>query len=363
MYIRGPHNRVVAQETWTESGSSVTTSPILYHHDDIIGSTVVTNTGATSSSATRLRYDPYGLRISPTNPTQAPTVPPSGLPTRIGYTGHEMDDEFNLINMKGRIYDPKIARFMTPDPMVSAPNNGNGYDRYGYGGNNPMKYTDPSGFIYCLSDIWLMQQGYDIDFVNFMRTFAAWRKTKEDREWDAREAAKAGYAAAQTAQVRDNKGRVVGTVTILEYDRQDGKKGINILVGFKGNGTVQFDALNFIQTIITNSPLGNNPANAPYNDHQPGDKGPFYYTAEGLAAYSNNGGFDIRFFDDPWRRDSAGQFYWQGELSLIGLTDGSYQILETFGYGFSFGASGGLTLLPIRIVTPSPYQRGSVPRD
>jgi RHS repeat-associated protein len=146
MYVRGPGKRVVAQETWTESGSSVTASPVLYHHDDIVGSTVVTNTTNTTSGVTRLRYDPFGLRINPTNPTQAPTT----LPTKIGFTGHEMDDEFNLINMKGRIYDPKIARFLTPDPIVSSPWRGNGYDRYGYVLNNPLRYTDPSGFI-CVS--------------------------------------------------------------------------------------------------------------------------------------------------------------------------------------------------------------------
>ena len=57
-----------------------------------------------------------------------------------------MEDEFGFINMKGRIYDASTARFLTGDPVVSEPFKSNGYDRYGYGLNNPMKYTDPSGF-------------------------------------------------------------------------------------------------------------------------------------------------------------------------------------------------------------------------
>ena len=39
---------------------------------------------------------------------------------RQGYTGHEHDDEFGLINMKGRIYDPEARRFLTPDPIQDA---------------------------------------------------------------------------------------------------------------------------------------------------------------------------------------------------------------------------------------------------
>jgi hypothetical protein len=48
--------------------------------------------------------------------------------------------------MKGRIYDPKLARFLTPDPVVSRPLSGQGWNRYSYVLNNPLRYVDPSGF-------------------------------------------------------------------------------------------------------------------------------------------------------------------------------------------------------------------------
>jgi RHS repeat-associated protein len=35
-----------------------------------------------------------------------------------GYTGHEMLPEFNLINMNGRLYDPVLGRFLSPDNYV-----------------------------------------------------------------------------------------------------------------------------------------------------------------------------------------------------------------------------------------------------
>ena len=63
-----------------------------------------------------------------------------------GYTFHEQLTEFDLINMNGRIYDPFIARFMSPDPFTQDPGNLQGYNRYSYVLNNPMKYVDPSGY-------------------------------------------------------------------------------------------------------------------------------------------------------------------------------------------------------------------------
>ena len=62
-----------------------------------------------------------------------------------GYCGHEMLDEFGLINMNGRLYDPALARFLSPDPYVQFPDFTQSYNRYSYCLNNPLKYTDPSG--------------------------------------------------------------------------------------------------------------------------------------------------------------------------------------------------------------------------
>jgi RHS repeat-associated protein len=63
-----------------------------------------------------------------------------------GYTGHEHLDQFGLINMNGRIYDPQLGRFLSPDPFVTSPENPQNYNRYSYVLNNPLKYTDPSGY-------------------------------------------------------------------------------------------------------------------------------------------------------------------------------------------------------------------------
>jgi RHS repeat-associated protein len=62
-----------------------------------------------------------------------------------GYTGHEHLPEFGLINMNGRMYDPILGRFLSPDPFVQMPDFSQNFNRYAYCLNNPFKYTDPSG--------------------------------------------------------------------------------------------------------------------------------------------------------------------------------------------------------------------------
>ncbi|MCP5147948.1 MAG: RHS repeat-associated core domain-containing protein [Pseudomonadales bacterium] len=63
-----------------------------------------------------------------------------------GYTGHEHLDDIGIIHMNGRIYDPRLGRMLSPDPVTQAPESGQNYNRYTYAYNNPLMYTDPSGF-------------------------------------------------------------------------------------------------------------------------------------------------------------------------------------------------------------------------
>ena len=66
--------------------------------------------------------------------------------TSRGYTGHEQLDGLDIIHMNGRVYDPLIGRFLSPDPIVAQPFSSQGWNRFSYVINNPLRYTDPSGF-------------------------------------------------------------------------------------------------------------------------------------------------------------------------------------------------------------------------
>jgi RHS repeat-associated protein len=88
----------------------------------------------------------------------APTGGPGGeaeaiaSTTRRGFTGHTMLDNIGLIHMNGRVYDPILGRFLSVDPFVTDPMNSQSFNRYSYVINNPLRFTDPSGFNYCVEN-------------------------------------------------------------------------------------------------------------------------------------------------------------------------------------------------------------------
>ncbi len=47
----------------------------------------------------------------------------------------------------GRVYDPIVGRFLSVDPLVGNPLSAQDYNGYSYCVNNPLKYTDPSGYV------------------------------------------------------------------------------------------------------------------------------------------------------------------------------------------------------------------------
>lgn len=97
----------------------------------------------------RINFDPWGRYRDAVSWSYLGNSPmlTGDLPPWLwrGYTGHEQLDEFQLINMNGRCYDPIIGRMLAPDNFVQDPSNAQNYNRYAYVLNNPLKYVDPSG--------------------------------------------------------------------------------------------------------------------------------------------------------------------------------------------------------------------------
>ena len=119
-------------------------------HNDLIGvfhydyqGSLLALTNEAGTVVERYAYDPWGKRRNPDDWTQADNRD-SWIVNR-GYTGHEHIDQFGIINMNGRVYDPLTASFFNPDPYIQAPGNWLNYNRYAYCYGNPFKYTDPSG--------------------------------------------------------------------------------------------------------------------------------------------------------------------------------------------------------------------------
>lgn len=89
-----------------------------------------------------LAYDPWGKRRA----ISGMTTEGDGVIDDHGYTGHEMLDQLGLVHMNGRIYDPALGRFVSADPFIQAPENGQSYNRYSYVWNDPVNMVDPTGY-------------------------------------------------------------------------------------------------------------------------------------------------------------------------------------------------------------------------
>jgi RHS repeat-associated protein len=118
------------------SASALTRS---YSHADYIGS-VVANSDDGGQLTERAKYDPYGERSA-----TGSSAPSADLDV-VGFTGHEHLLNVGLIDMKGRIYDPVLGKFMSPDPLIQSPSNLQSYNRYSYVWNNPVNLIDPTGY-------------------------------------------------------------------------------------------------------------------------------------------------------------------------------------------------------------------------
>jgi len=139
--------------------SSISLSKVEYWHKDHLGS-IVASTDHSGAVTARYAYDPFGKRRYTNGTYDAfgklavdwSNSINSGVDR--GYTGHEHLDDIGIIHMNGRLFEPRLGRFLQADPHVTDPYNLQNYNRYGYCNNNPLNCTDLTGF-----DPWGRDQG------------------------------------------------------------------------------------------------------------------------------------------------------------------------------------------------------------
>lgn len=128
----------------TALASAVSGFTAHYLHKDHLGS-IIRITDERGATVAGYEYDPWGKK------TQTVWVEKgkedfAENTFRRGFTGHEHLDNLDLIHMNGRVYDPNIARFVSADPNLQFAQFTQSYDRYSYVLNNPLSFTDPTGF-------------------------------------------------------------------------------------------------------------------------------------------------------------------------------------------------------------------------
>ena len=123
-----------------------------YVHRDHLGS-VEAVTDQAGNELVVLGHDPYGERRKPdwtgqlTKAEIETLLGAHGERISRGFTRHEHLDRTGLIHMNGRMYDPRLGRFLSPDPIVGDPTSSQSWNLYSYVGNNPLSYVDPTGLV------------------------------------------------------------------------------------------------------------------------------------------------------------------------------------------------------------------------
>ena len=143
-YIGSPYDASIIKMT-KFNGSTKTYDDYHYLHRDFQGS-IMAISDAVGAVKERRHFDPWGNIVKVTNASGVTTSTNAKLLLlQRGYTGHEHFTEVGIIHMNGRIYDPILKTFLSPDNFIQDPNNSQSYNRYGYAWNNPLKNSDPSG--------------------------------------------------------------------------------------------------------------------------------------------------------------------------------------------------------------------------
>ncbi len=180
MHVKASGSRLVDghPRSWSETHFE-------YAHRDHLGSieVVTDESGATLHD---LAFDPFGLRKQsdwsgslPSAELDALMVKDWGQAPRVrGFTGHEHLDRTGFIHMNGRVYDPVLGRFVSPDPFVQFPGFSQSWNRYSYVNNTPTSFTDPTGYFEDLHGT-----GGTTNEDGYGGTVGAWGRARANATW------------------------------------------------------------------------------------------------------------------------------------------------------------------------------------
>ena len=130
-----------------------------HFHLDHLGSARLV-TGQDSKEMSEHDYEPFGLE---SNYQETAGGFDREDPKR--FTGHERDyaappdapaSAYYLDYMHARYYSPTVGRFLSVDPAIDLRanlNNPQGWNRYAYVRNNPLRHTDPTGKYTCTGSV------------------------------------------------------------------------------------------------------------------------------------------------------------------------------------------------------------------
>ena len=157
------------------------------------------------------------------------------------FTGHERD-AVNLDYMHARSYLPWTGRFLSVDPVIDFKTNlrhPQGWNRYTYVRNNPMRWTDPTGKVIAYDDEFRKRVKNDADF---RKAFEAWKQTKAGAaQWKA-------MAGDTNTVYKLSVARVTAMTDVLRESQVDGRT-LPIVSHRNENKSGKLDMPNVLMTI------------------------------------------------------------------------------------------------------------------
>ena len=135
--------RIVAER---DTDGTLSGYSVRHHIRDHLGSVRAVTDGSTGEVLETSDYLPFGTRWALTGGTQGATSTITDPSNRWRYSGKEeqqaLSPTLSLLDYGARMYDPTLARWLTPDPLAEKQYQSGPYS-FCYG--NPNNYVDPNG--------------------------------------------------------------------------------------------------------------------------------------------------------------------------------------------------------------------------
>lgn len=118
---------------------------------------------STGNVVVEYRYDSYGnLEYKTPNSPLANANP-------YRYRSYRYDNETGYYYLQSRYYNPETGRFISADGLLKSSETTLGHNMYSYVNNNPIMFTDPTGFA------WKWWEDYKAWVVNGWKAVGRWR--------------------------------------------------------------------------------------------------------------------------------------------------------------------------------------------
>ncbi len=132
---KSPSGSVTSTTTYYPAGGAIRVNGTVYYIlSDHLGS-ASTTTDSSGIVTGEQRYYPFGETRLITG----------SIPTDHLYTGQREITGLGIYHYGARFYSPKLGRFLSPDSIIPDQFNPQYLNRFSYGLNNPLRYTDPTG--------------------------------------------------------------------------------------------------------------------------------------------------------------------------------------------------------------------------